>query len=502
VLDDAVFNADAASDNGGTIDYTSPVLSWSGPLAIGATATITYSVTVNDPATGDRRLDNAVVTPFGTGGNCAEGSTDPACQVNLPAASFTVAKTSDAQTAMPGDVVTYTVTVTNTGKVDYTAEHPASFTDDLRRVLDDAQYNGDVTSGGSVDGGTLSWAGALRVGETVEVTYSVTVDDTVTGDFLLRNVVAPSSPGGECVVDGCTTETAVASYTVQKSSDVAQVIRGGTVTYAVTVTNIGQVAYTDAVPATFSDDLSAVLDDATYNGDATGGAVVEGDRLTWAGALEVGASITVVYSVTVNDAATGDQVLRNAVLADGPAGSCDPASSCVTETPVASYRVVKAVNRQSGTVGDRVTFTITVTNTGAADFTDEHPASFTDDLSSALALGTYNGDASGGAVYQAPVLSWEGPLAVGETAMVTYSVTVKRTGEIVNVVVTPPDSGANCAPGSANGDCATSTRIVPPGLAVTGAELWAGIGGVAAGFLLLGILLAVRRRRERDEMAV
>lgn len=494
VLDDATYNGDATSTTGTGVAYAAPVLSWSGELAVGAVVTITYSVTVNSPATGDASLSNTVVTPPGSGGNCEPGSTDPACIANVPAAAFTIEKTAEPAVAQPGDVVTYTVTVTNTGGLPYTDADPAAFTDDLSRVLDDSSYNDDVSLGGSVAGDTLTWSGPLEVGETLQVTYSVTVDDPVDGDFLLRNVVAPAAPGGECVPDSCITETPVASYEVQKQVDAPDANVGDVVTYTVTVTNTGRVPYTDAFPALFDDDLSGVLDDATYNDDASGGAFVAGDLMSWTGAVAIGSTATVTYSVTVNDPLTGDGLLRNAVTASGPGGSCDEAADCITETPIATYRVEKDVSTTRAWVGDRVTFTITVTNTGEVPYTDASPASFTDDLSSALAVGRYNGDASSGATYSAPSLSWEGALDVGATVKVTYSVTVTEPGEILNVVVTPPGSGANCSTGSGDPDCRTLTTISPAGLAVTGGTVWtaAGLGGIA--MLALGLILARRRR--------
>ncbi|WP_067196181.1 DUF11 domain-containing protein [Microbacterium sp. XT11] len=495
VLDDATYNGDAASSSGSGTAYTAPVLSWSGPLAVGATVTVTYSVTIDDPATGDRRLSNTVVTPPGSGANCVEGSTDPDCRADVPAASFSIEKSAEPAEAAPGDVVTYTVTVTNTGTVAYTDDEPAAFTDDLSRVLDDASYNDDVSAGGSVVGDTLTWKGPLAVGETLQVTYSVTVDDPIEGDFMLRNVVAPSAPGGECVPGGCVTDTALASYTIAKSADVQDVALGGVVTYTITVTNTGKVAYTDDNPASFEDDLSGVLDDATYNGDATGGAVVDGTGVSWSGAVGVGETATVTYSVTVNQPATGDLVLRNAVTADVPGGGCAEPGGCVTETPIATYRVVKEASTAQARVGDRIVFTVTVTNTGAVDYTEERPAAFADDLSSALAIGDYNDDASSGAEFIDPVLSWEGPLAVGESVEVTYSITAREAGEIVNVVVTPPASGSNCAIDSLDQDCRTTTTVMPPGLAVTGGALWTlgALGGAL--FAAFGITLAVRRRR-------
>ncbi|MGN7966050.1 DUF6923 family protein [Microbacterium sp. 22179] len=496
VLDDATYNGDAVSTSGAGITYTAPQLGWSGALDVGETVTITYSVTVNDPATGDRRLDNTVVTPSDSGANCVEGSTDPACMANVPASSYSIAKSVSPGTALPGDIVTYTVSVTNTGVLPYTDDAPASFTDDLSRVLDDATYNGDVSLGGEVVDGTLTWAGPLEVGETIQVTYTVTVDDPITGDFALRNVVAPSSPGGECVEGACITDTPVAAYAVTKSADVQDVVLGGVVTYTVTVENIGQVAYTTDAPASVVDDLSGVLDDATYNDDASAGARVTGSTLAWGGPLEVGEVVTITYSVTVNQPATGDGNLRNAVTGDGPGGGCAIDGDCVTETPIASYRVTKDVSADRASIGDRVTFTITVTNTGRVAYTEDRPASFTDDLTSSLAVGTYNGDATSGALYERPVLSWDGAVRVGESVTVTYSVTLRSVGEIRNVVVTPDGSGANCSDGSSEGDCATTTTVVPPGLAITGGAAWIGGGIAGAGLLALGLWLIARRRAE------
>ncbi|WP_230108736.1 DUF11 domain-containing protein [Microbacterium foliorum] len=501
VLDDAVYNGDATSSSGAGVSYADPQLAWSDSLDVGETVTITYSVTVNDPATGDRQLANTVVTPPGSGANCVEGSTDPDCVANVPAASYTVAKSASPGTALPGDIVTYTVTVTNTGAVAYTDENPASFTDDLSRVLDDADYNGDVSVGGEVSGDTLTWNGPLEVGETIQVTYTVTVNDPVEGDFTLRNVVAPSSPGGSCIEGSCITDTPIASYTVVKTADVEDVTLGGVVTYTVTVTNTGQVPYTQDAPASIVDDLSDVLDDATYNDDATAGAQVSGTNLTWAGELGVDEVVEITYSVTVNQPATGDGNLRNSVTSDSPGGGCTAESDCIVNTPVSSYHVAKTSSASTASVGDRVTFTITVTNTGKVAYTDERPATFTDDLTSALAVGSYNGDATEGATYDKPVLSWSGAVGVGESVDVTYSVTVTSTGQLRNVVVTPDGSGANCSNDSDDPDCRTTTTVVPPGLATTGGVIWIGGGVAGAALLMLGLWLVSRRRAEQTGLS-
>ena len=455
VLDDAAYNNDAT--NGA--DYTAPALSWSGALAVGATETFTYSVTIDDPGTGDQELHNAVVTT--NGGDCPAGTNNPACRADIPSGSFTVAKSASATVVTPGDVVTYTVTVTNTGDVDYTAGTPASFIDDLSNVLDDAAYNGDATNGATVSGTDLTWSGPLAIGETITVVYSVTVTSPPTGDESLRNAVRPTSGGGTCATPGgCVTTTAERSFTVVKTSAPGGAVHSGdVVTYTVTVTNTGTAPFTASVPATFTDDLTAVLDDASYNGDASPGATVTGTTLDWVGAVAAGGTRTITYSVTVDEPDMGDHALTNAVT-PGDGGRCDAAADCTTTNAIAEFTLSKS-SSSSGAVhaGDVVTYTVTVSNTGGAAYTDTEPASFTDDLSAVLDDASYNGDASGGAIVTGETLAWSGPLAVGDSVTVTYSVTVSPAGtgdgELTNAVTPPPGTGGVCG----DSDCSVANAL-------------------------------------------
>ena len=196
----------------------------------------------------------------------------------------------------------------------------------------------------------------------------------------------------------------------------------------------------------------------------------------------------------MNQPATGDRNLRNAVVPDGP-GADVLRGRCRRHTDRSLHCREDGVHA-SAVVGDTITFTITVTNTGQVAYTEERPATFTDDLTSALKIATYNDDATNGATYDRPVLSWQGAVDVGGTVSVTYSVTLRDVGAIRNVVITPVESGANCAPESMDPDCVTVTTAVPPGLANTGGAAWIG-GGVAGALLLvLGFLFLARRRRE------
>ena len=153
------------------MSYASPVLTWTGSLAVGATATVTFSVTVNNPDTGDK----AVVT---TATSAAPGSSCPPGTTAAPCRSTVVVLTPGldswpppAVDRLPGGTVHYTVTITNTGETPYTG---ITVADDLTGVLDDAAYNGDATAGtGTVSftSPALTWTGSLAPGAVATVTF-------------------------------------------------------------------------------------------------------------------------------------------------------------------------------------------------------------------------------------------------------------------------------------------------------------------------------------------
>ncbi|WP_409490756.1 hypothetical protein [Amycolatopsis sp. cmx-11-12] len=526
VLDDADYQNDGAATIGG-VTYAAPKLSWTGSLDIGQTSTITYTVKIKNPNTGDKKLSN-VVTSDTPGNNCPPDSTDPNCVADVPSRELTVKKTADKQTANPGDVVTYTVTVANTGKVDLVGEDAARVTDDLSEVLDDADYRDDAASVPVV--GTfvfttpnLVWTGDLPVGASITLKYSVKVKSPVTGDHELRNTVSTNTPGTcppQSDDPACSTSTPVPGITLEKKADKATVNPGDVVKYTVTVRNTGKTKLTGA---TFTDDLTKVLDDAEFqkDGTATIGEVTYAEpKLTWTGDLEIGQTATVTYSVKVTKT-DGDGKLINAITSDTPGGNCPPGSKdpkCGTTTPLSSLKIKKTVDKTEAKPGEVVTFTVTVENTGQATVDD---AKFTDDLTQVLDDATFDGTAKasiGTVTYSAPKLTWKGKLEPGEKATVTYAVTVRKPAigdHRLRNAVTSDNPGVNCPPGSANPDCGTDTRVPPdpeppvkpdpqppvtprpPGLAVTGSPVKT-MTVLALGMLAIGalLLLAGRRRRE------
>ncbi|MFJ7622292.1 isopeptide-forming domain-containing fimbrial protein, partial [Rhodococcus erythropolis] len=112
---------------------------------------------------------------------------------------FTLTKTADpasGSTVRAGDTITYTVTGTNTGK---TALTPATITDDLSAVLNNAAVvpgslkaivDGAPAAAPTLSGSTLSWSANLQAGKSVVLTYQVKVNDGVAAGTVLNNKVS------------------------------------------------------------------------------------------------------------------------------------------------------------------------------------------------------------------------------------------------------------------------------------------------------------------------
>lgn len=216
-----------------------------------------------------------------------------------------------------GDDVTYRVVVENIGlgalsdiEVNDDQEPVlGSFTiDELLPGAANAYVHEYTITLGADTGGTLVNVASATVDEPEDAPGPVTIPDDPAGvEIINYSVVKTSDPGSGNVVRP-----------------------GDIVYYTVTVSGEGSVP----VDAWLRDNLDDVLDDATYNGDASatvGTVSVTGEILEWAGTLPPGGEAIITYSVTVNDAGDLDEgYLRNVVFSPG----CIDPEDCFTEHPV------------------------------------------------------------------------------------------------------------------------------------------------------------------------
>lgn len=514
VLDDADVVGEPIASSG-TVTAVENGYQWEGELPVGGTATITYQVRVKDvadlKAEGDTVLTNVVDSP-----GCVDAAS---CLVEEVAGYWEYSKTSvpaPGETVRAGGVVTYQLQIHQRGEG---AVASAAIEDDLTGALDDAFWNDDAeasTGEVSYSEPTLTWSGQLAVGEVVDLTYSVTV--TGGGDWVLANIAIPACAEGDpdcetppppedyCIPApdqnaNCLTEHILGDYRVSKASHPesgSEVEIGDVVTYTVKVWHIGLAD----IEAELTDDLTDVLDDATWNDDAEAGAgelSYSEPTLEWSGVLGEGDEVTLTYSVTV--IAEGDLTLRN-VVTTPPGDRCVPVEgqdeACTTEHVKGRFTYSKTSDPEPGSEvgeGEVVTYTVTVTQAGPAAVAD---ASVVDDISAVLPVASWNDDAeasSGQVTRVGDEVRWSGDLAVGQVVTISYSVTVgdQEDAELRNVVTTIDPRGTCVDAADGNPDCRTEHHTPGGALASTGVSL--GLGAAALLLMLLGALAVIARRR-------
>ena len=230
-----------------------------------------YTIVVNATAPADISTDAADCSEDGAGhgfynlATATSGGRTATADACLPVPHWLLSKSSDpasGSTVNPGDTITYTLTADNTSAATVTGATAVDTLPTNAALVTAAPGRAHRTIGD----GTLTWTiPDIAPGSAVTVSYAVTVNAGAYNQTV-RNVVTTSSPGGRCEEPAdCTTEHFTPHYLVSKSSDPptgSTVNPGDTITYTLTVHNDSDATVAGAV---VTDDLSAVLNNATVD---------------------------------------------------------------------------------------------------------------------------------------------------------------------------------------------------------------------------------------------
>lgn len=314
--------------------------------------------------------------PVTAGADPVVGSDDLTSPGPTPAGALELIKSGTLDlggdgVASPGDVITYSFTVRNSGNVTLS---------DV--AITDAQA-GSITYAAADDGDGDNDIDTLAPGAvaTVTGTHALTQGEINAGEATNTALATGSDPDGTPVTDisdsanpgdgtgpDDPTVTPIArtnGLSVVKTPSIASgAMEGDVITYSYLVTNTGN---TDLTDVTLTDQHTSAS--GTVLLSLSGGGVIA--------SLPAGQNVTLTatYTVTQDDIDAG-LLLTNTVeaTADGPAGTTGPTASddalVELEAEEPELEVLKTVRSQTGTAaGDTVVFEVTVENSGNVTIT-------------------------------------------------------------------------------------------------------------------------------------
>lgn len=335
-------------------------ISPAGPVSLdpGASATFTATYTVTEEDMDGEWLSNTATAT----GTAPEGeiSDEDSAEVRIYPGpgildTWKTVNPASGSSLQSGETVTYTLHFENSGGSPVAVDHD----DVLSGVLDDAEItkqpvaSGDGLTVSDIVDGRFTVAGEVAPGQTVTVSYKVTVrEEGQRGDDRLGNFLVPAGeePPASCVPTNperpdCTVND-VSYVSIAKSSDPesgTKVDVGDEITYTLTLKNPSVNSDAAGVSIDYTDHMADVLDDATLTEGPTVSseniaATVDGDTIRITGTVPTGDQYTVTYTVTVNAYEDqGDRLLSNIVSVTGEDPVCVDGSPLCTihegETP-------------------------------------------------------------------------------------------------------------------------------------------------------------------------
>ena len=405
-----------------------------GTLAPGETFLVTIRGTV-DPSASSGTLTNTATVQSATPDPNPDNNTDTAETPVVESADLSVTKTADQTPAVPGQLFSYTITVTNSGPSD---ARNVLLIDALPAVL----LNPLV----SIDNGStyFAWSspfmlGTLAAGTSRTIRIRGTLSPSATGELVNTAVVKSTTPDPDLDNNTDTDVTPIrpsADLSVIKAVEQSPVLAGGQIQYSLLISNAGpseaeNVVLTDALPPELS------------------GAEISADNgVTWvpfsgvylAGNLAVGAAIRLLIRAVVSPEASG--LIRNTAMVGSSTPDPDPDNNRSTvETPVspsADLSITKSAAPNPVEAGGTLTYTLTVTNAGPSNAVN---VVVQDQISSELADAEYSVD--GGATWQPWTNLYRiGALAAGQTFVILIRGTVlpASSGSIVNFATVSSDT--------------------------------------------------------------
>ncbi|HBG0248797.1 TPA: DUF11 domain-containing protein [Clostridioides difficile] len=435
-IPDVILNPEYSLDGGATFQP------WTGSLNIGTVAPgqlirIIIKGLVSSTATGD------ITNTAEVSADVPEPVTDSSTVTTpiVPSADIEVIKTSNMDTAVPGETFSYTITVTNLGP---SAAQSIVLTDDIPDVILNPEY--------SLDGGVTfqPWNGNLSIGtldagEIRSIIIRGTVSQTAVGTIINTATISSTTPDPNLNNNISTSEAEVSSsadISVVKRSNQTVVVPGDVLDYTIEVRNAGpstaqNVTLTDNIPASILSPEYSIDNGVTFqpwNGSLS------------IGTLDAGEIRNIIIRGIVSQTAIGTIINTATVSSTTPDPNPDnnTSTSEIDISSSADISVIKLANKTEACVGEQIDFVIVVSNAGPENAQN---VTLIDNVSDKLKKAVFSLDR--GVSFQ----PWTGSLNIGTLPAGTLRVIIlrgiikstclDRLTNIAEITSTTPDSNLN-----------------------------------------------------------
>ncbi|MBR1610051.1 MAG: DUF11 domain-containing protein, partial [Methanobrevibacter sp.] len=334
-------------DSNGKYDYETGV--WNiGTLLNGNRTTLVITTLVNIT---NATITNVAVVNSTTPDNNTENNKGNNTTSIEPEADLEIIKIVSNKTAKFGDVITWTIIVTNKGP---DAAKEVYIRDNFPKEL---IFLGYTKTKGLFDLETYTWyIKELAFNETQNLTITSRVNFTNKTIMNIANVTSdtydPNKTNNEA--NNTTEVNSKANLVVIKEVSKQNAKFGETITWTITVVNNGPDT---AVNVRVNDTLPKGLIFVTSNGN------YDNETVIWrVGNLLNGENKTLIITTIVNITNTTIRNVAN-VTSDTP-GNRTPANNTTNVDPLVDLEIIKIVSNKTAKFGDVITWTIIVTNKG------------------------------------------------------------------------------------------------------------------------------------------
>ncbi|HGG0415266.1 TPA: SdrD B-like domain-containing protein [Clostridium sporogenes] len=410
-----------------------------GTLPAGETRNILIRGTVSPSATGI--ISNTAEVSSTTEDPNPSNNTSTVDVEVVPSADVSVTKTAAPNPVTPGEILTYTINVSNAG--------PSNA---QNVVLTDAIPASIIGAEFSTDGGVTfnPWPGSFDIGtllsgETRTILIRGTVSSSATGTITNTANIDSSTPDPNLDNNESTTITevnALADISVIKTGSPNPIVTGEILTYTIVVSNAGPA---DAQNVILNDEISpnVIAPEFSIDGGVT---FNPWPTIYVIGTLPVGETRTILIRGTVSPSATGVISNTASVISSTPDPNPDnnESTTMIEVNPAADIGVIKTSSPNPVMPGEILTYTIDVTNAGPADAQN---VVLDDAISPDIIAPEFSID--GGVTFNPwPTIYIIGTLPAGETRTILIRGTVSpsATGVITNtaaVTSSTPDPNPN-----------------------------------------------------------